>query len=95
MIGISAQLSVYPLRQAQLSPTIRDTVRICRAHALDVRPGSMSTVLSGDDESIFAALKEVLREAAARGDVVMVITLSNACPEHTRADEQLADESGS
>jgi uncharacterized protein YqgV (UPF0045/DUF77 family) len=80
MIGISAQISVYPLRQPRLSPTIDEAVRICRAHGLEVRPGPMSTLVTGDDDALFAALKEALRSAATKGEVIMVMTLSNACP---------------
>jgi uncharacterized protein YqgV (UPF0045/DUF77 family) len=86
MIGLVAQVSVYPLRQPRLSPTIDETMRTCRAHGLEVRPGPMSTLLRGDDDALFAALKEAIRSAAAAGDVVMVVTLSNACPIPTASD---------
>ncbi len=86
MIAVSAQLSVYPLRQPELSPTIDETLEICRVYDLDVQPGGMSTVLTGDDEQVFAALKGAFRAAAARGDVVMVVTLSNACPAAAACD---------
>jgi uncharacterized protein YqgV (UPF0045/DUF77 family) len=85
MIELTAQVSIYPLRQPQLSPTIDDTVRICRAQDLEVRPGPMSTLVSGDDDRVFVALKESLRSASLRGDVVMVVTLSNACPAPTNS----------
>jgi uncharacterized protein YqgV (UPF0045/DUF77 family) len=80
VIHISAQLSVYPLRQENLAPTIQETVQIVRRHELEVHPGAMSTLVIGDDDKVFAALKDALRTAAAGGDVVMVVTLSNACP---------------
>jgi uncharacterized protein YqgV (UPF0045/DUF77 family) len=86
MITLTAQVSVYPLRQPQLSPTIDKTVRICRAHGLEVSLGSMSTLVKGDDDEVFAALKQALRSGAAQGDVVMVVTLSNACPAVGQAD---------
>lgn len=40
----------------------------------------MSTLVSGEDNAVFAALKEAFQEVAQQGDVVMVVTLSNACP---------------
>jgi tRNA-Thr(GGU) m(6)t(6)A37 methyltransferase TsaA len=49
-------------------------------HGLDVTPGPMSTLVSGDDESVFAALQEAFRSAARDGETVMVATFSNACP---------------
>ena len=86
MIRISAQISIYPLRQPDLSSTIDEALRICRTHGLEVQPGTMSTVVAGDDEQIFAALQDAMQSAAARGDVVLVATLSNACPVSRRAD---------
>jgi len=80
MMGIAAQVSLYPLRQDHLSPAIGEVVRTFQEHGLEARTGPMSTLVWGDDEEIFAALKEGFRRAAVRGETVMVVTLSNACP---------------
>jgi uncharacterized protein YqgV (UPF0045/DUF77 family) len=80
MIGISAQVSLYPLGQEDLSPAIDEALRIFREHGLDVDPGSMSTLISGDDKILFAALQAAFQRAASRGQAVMVVTFSNACP---------------
>jgi hypothetical protein len=40
----------------------------------------MSSVISGDDKALFAAIKEVFQKTAEQGEIVMIITLSNACP---------------
>jgi hypothetical protein len=45
-----------------------------------VEPGTMSSLIVGDDVVVFAALQEAFRRAAGRGHVVMVATFSNACP---------------
>lgn len=76
----SAQISLYPLRQSSLSPAIDSTLRILREHGLDVSPGPMSTLASGDDEALFDAIREAYRTSSGNGDVVMVVTFSNACP---------------
>ncbi|MBN1834467.1 MAG: thiamine-binding protein [Spirochaetales bacterium] len=80
MIGISAEVSVYPLRQASLSPAIDETLRVFRTHGLVVEPGAMSTLVAGDDEAVFRALEQAFRAVAEAGHVVMHVTLSNACP---------------
>lgn len=80
MIGISAQVSLYPLRSAHVSPVIEQALRVFQVHGLVVRPGDMSTLVTGDDDAVFAGLKEIFAQAAQQGDVVMVVTLSNACP---------------
>ena len=80
MPGIVAQVSIYPLRQQALSPAIEAALRIFRAHGLEVTPGTMSSVVVGDDAAVFAALQEAFRSAAKQGQVVMIATFSNACP---------------
>jgi uncharacterized protein YqgV (UPF0045/DUF77 family) len=71
---------MYPLRQDTLSPTIDEALGSFREHGLDVELGPMSSLITGDDVAIFAALQEAFRRAAGQGDVVMVATFSNACP---------------
>ena len=80
MIGIAAQVSLYPLHQESLSPTIDEVLETFRAHSLHVEPGAMSSMIAGDDAALFSALQEAFRRAAEGGAVVMVVTFSNACP---------------
>ena len=80
MPGISAEVSLYALRQAKLSPVIDEALRVFRASGLDVRPGTMSTLITGDDDAVFDCLKEAFRQAASHGDLVMHVSVSNACP---------------
>ena len=77
---VAAQVSLYPLRQPGLSSQIERTVAVFREHQLQVTPGSMSTVVSGDYDRMFDALKQAFQVAAEQGETVMVVTLSNACP---------------
>ena len=80
MSAISAQVSIYPLRQESIGPPIREAVRVFRQRGLNVRVGEMSTLVWGDEGVIFDALQEAFQTAAGWGDTVMTITLSNACP---------------
>lgn len=80
MIGISAQISLYPLGQDDLSPAIQEVLDVLSARGLPHVVGSMSTVTTGDDEAIFAALQEAFAKATKHGPAVMTITISNACP---------------
>jgi uncharacterized protein YqgV (UPF0045/DUF77 family) len=79
-LGISAQVSVYPLRQEDLTPTIETVTETLKEHGLRVEVGAMSTQVTGDLRSLFAGLGEAFERAAATGHVVMTITVSNACP---------------
>ena len=81
---ISAQVSVYPLRQARISPAI-DAVRGALEEAgLEAQVGAMSTIVSGEASRVFEALRRGFERAAADGHVVMVLTVSNACPVQER-----------
>jgi uncharacterized protein YqgV (UPF0045/DUF77 family) len=77
---ISAQLSLYPLRQEHLSPAIQAAREALLAVGLQPHVGPMSTVVTGEVGTVFAGLQEAFVRAAATGDVVMTVTLSNACP---------------
>ena len=77
---VSAQISLYPLRQRELSPAI-DAFRLAlECEGLEVQAGSMSTVVVGERSRVFAALQQGFEHAAAGGPVAMVVTVSNACP---------------
>ena len=80
MNTISAQVSLYPLRQSHVGPAISKAVEVFRAHGLDVRAGSMSTVIVGETDTVFDSLKASFQSAAALGDLVMVVSFSNCCP---------------
>ena len=80
MSVVTAQVSLYPLRQVSIGPAIREAVRVFREYDLETRIGVMSTLVWGEDQVVFAALQEAFHRAAERGDAVMVVTLSNACP---------------
>jgi uncharacterized protein YqgV (UPF0045/DUF77 family) len=80
MSVVAAQVSLYPLRQASIGPTIREAVRLFRHHGLETRVGEMSTLVWGSEQALFAALQEAFHRAAESGDTVMTVTVSNACP---------------
>jgi uncharacterized protein YqgV (UPF0045/DUF77 family) len=76
----SAQISVYPLRQDRLGPAIEAVRAALVAAGLNPEIGSMSTHVVGDGSAIFAALAQAFDRAASVGEVVMAVTVSNACP---------------
>ena len=79
-MDVSAQISLYPLRQERLSPAIREMQNVLAAAGLDVAPGPMSTLVTGEAGALFDALKASFLRAAATGQFVMTVTVSNACP---------------
>ena len=77
---ISAQVSLYPLRTEHLGPAIDAFAEALREAGLHVEPGPMSTLVVGEPDALFAALQSGFEAASAEGDVVMQVTVSNACP---------------
>ena len=77
---VAAQISLYPLRQERLSPAIKEAWEAFNSRGVVVEKGSMSTVIIGEEEEVFTAVREGFRRAAEHGPVSMVVTLSNACP---------------
>ncbi len=80
MSVMSAQVSLYPLRQVSIGTPVREAVHVFHDHNLKTRMGAMSTLVWGEEQEVFAALQEAFHRAAEHGDVVMTVTLSNACP---------------
>ena len=76
----SAQISIYPLRQERLGPAVEAVRAALAARGLHPQVGAMSTVVVGEDAVVFAALAEAFAKAAEAGEVVMTVTVSNACP---------------
>ena len=79
MSDLAAQVSLYPLGADDLSPQIDTVIEIFQKHGLHVEIGPMSTLLSGEEGTLFAALHEAARAAGDAGKMVMVVTISNAC----------------
>jgi len=80
-LKLTAQVSLYPLRQKSLAPAIDGALDIFSRQGLSVIPGPMSTLISGDVVDIFKALQQAFEKSALEGgNLVMAVTLSNACP---------------
>ena len=80
MPGITAQVSFYPLRQDELSPSIEAAAQAFDRYGIELETGPMSTLMWGEDDRVFTALHEAFLKVAALGETVMTVTISNACP---------------
>lgn len=78
---VSAQTSIYPLRQNRLSPAISAVQTAMVECGLEPEIGRMSTLVSGEPDVVSAALRDAFARAGAHGQLVMVITVSNSFPE--------------
>jgi len=77
---VGLQFSVYPLRQEQLQPAIEAAVRAAAGAGLNVTVGRLSTFASGDEDSVFSAVRAAFDAARSFGPTVMVVTLSSGLP---------------
>lgn len=76
---VTAQFSLYPLRTQELGPALEAALAAVRSSDVAAETGLMSTLLEGSEEQVFAALRAAFTAAAAHGDTVLVVTISNAC----------------
>jgi len=77
---VQAEVSVYPLRTSELSGPVVTFCEVLRSHGLDVRTRSMSTLAAGESSDLLEALREGFEQLAQENEVVMDVTISNACP---------------
>lgn len=79
-MGVSVQVSFYTLGGTDLADAIGNFVAVLDRHGLACEVGSMSTVIWGDLEDIFSALRDAYEQASKGNATVMMVTVSNACP---------------
>jgi len=76
---VSAQFALYPLRSTRVTPVLEQALAAARASGVEVEVGRMSSTLEGDVAHVFDALRAAFEAAAASGDTILVVTVSNAC----------------
>ena len=78
---VQAEVSLYPLRQNDLTEPIRQFAESLKNENLNVKTGSMSSVISGEESIVFQSLQKAFEQAAKKYEVVLNVKISNACPE--------------
>ena len=78
---IQAEVSLYPLRQNDLTEPIQEFIESLKSDDLNVKTGSMSSVISGDNKIVFQSLQKAFEQEAQKYEVVLTAKISNACPE--------------
>jgi uncharacterized protein YqgV (UPF0045/DUF77 family) len=77
---VSALMSIYPLRQTEVSPGIGAALDALAENGVDHEVGLMGTMLWGEDEKVFKTLLEAFRKASSVGKTTLVVTISNTTP---------------
>lgn len=79
-MNVQAEISLYPLRTADLGNAIEAFLRDLKAADLTVQPGNMSSTVSGDVNAVFSTMGAAFAAVAEDSQVVLVMKVSNACP---------------
>lgn len=77
---MGCQFSIYPLRQDDVGPAIRDAIEAVQAEGCTVRVGNLSTLLTGSEDQVLRALRAAYRAAQRHGSTVMVATFAAGPP---------------
>ncbi len=83
---VQAEVRVYPLKSPRLSGPVNLFCQVLRSRGLHVQTRSMSTLLAGESQVLFEALKEAFQMVAHQNKVVVDLTISNACPDTTEQE---------
>jgi len=87
---VGCQFSVYPLRQEDIDEPVQAVIHAATESGCTVRVGNLSTLLSGSEDQVFAALRAAFRAAQRHGPAVLTATLAAGMP----TDELVADIQG-
>jgi uncharacterized protein YqgV (UPF0045/DUF77 family) len=74
---VQAEISLYPLGEKELAAPIFTFVRRLEREGLRIEPGAMSTLVAGESELVFAALREAYAETCRTGRRVLIVKLLN------------------
>jgi len=88
---VQAQVSIYPLKTKALAKPVEEFCRRLRNPGLTVDTHSMSTLIVGESDGVFQAVKQAFQALAADFDIVVDLKISNACPNdvETRCREKV------
>ncbi|MDK2895252.1 MAG: hypothetical protein PWQ98_1379 [Moorella sp. (in: firmicutes)] len=76
---LACQLSLYPLGTAAYTPVIKEAVAALEQSGVEVEVNAMSTIIRGEEETVWRAARQLFRLAADRGEAVLIMTVSNRC----------------
>jgi uncharacterized protein YqgV (UPF0045/DUF77 family) len=77
---VGCQFSVYPLRQTDIDTPVQASIHAAREAGCGVRVGNLSTLIWGDEDQVFGALRAAFRAAQRHGPAVLTATLAAGMP---------------
>jgi uncharacterized protein YqgV (UPF0045/DUF77 family) len=76
---VGAQISIYPLREKTITDTLNIFWEELKKRSIKYEINSFATILWAEEDELFKLLNDVYKIISSK-NIVMVITLSNACP---------------
>lgn len=83
---LACQMSLYPLGKDNYTAIIKEAVAVLEGSGVEVEVNAMSTIIRGEEEAVWQAVRRLFQVAAERGEAVMVMTVSNRCGCKTAVD---------
>jgi len=80
-VKVQAEISLYPLRQNELTKPIQQFIQALESNKLKVEIGPMSSLVTGESQVVFEQLQKAFERLAQKYEIVMTAKISNACPE--------------
>lgn len=77
---IQVELNFYPLGTDAVGERVRTFVDGLSVPGIAVYPGAMSTVIAGEEATVFQVLQHCFSTSAQAGPVVLCARFSNVCP---------------
>jgi uncharacterized protein YqgV (UPF0045/DUF77 family) len=77
---VEADVSLYPLAEEHLQHPVHDFVELIEKHGCSVENGPMSSIVKGESEQLFEALRKGYEQAALKSGCVLIIKICNVCP---------------
>ncbi len=75
---LCAEVSIYPLKTTDNSGVINSSIEALNKNPVEYSVGSISTHLHGDETQVWKGLQDMFNDAQRKGEVSMVVTLTNA-----------------
>jgi len=77
---LEADVSLYPLAEEHLQHPVHDFVELIEKHGCSVENGPMSSIVKGESEQLFEALRQGYEQAALKSGCLLIIKICNVCP---------------
>jgi uncharacterized protein YqgV (UPF0045/DUF77 family) len=77
---VEMEVSLYPLTEEILEHPVMDFVDVLKTHGCEVDVCPMCSVVKGESEQVFDALRIGYEQAAQKSGCVLIVKACNACP---------------